>query len=249
MKLLKLFDLTLCLSGFLLFTSQVMAEPDYAREQRWADEILPSLMVGDAVFFKQKNQHEFLGLYAEADSNEIAVIVVHGMGLHPDWGLISTIRQDLNETGYATLSIQMPILASDAFSTMYPPLFPEAVERLQLAVHFLKQKKYKRVVIVSHSIGSRMSRVYMEKNPVDVSAWIALSLTQGDTFAGINVPVLDLYGEEDLAHVLVSVAERKKSLVNPLSQQKVIISADHFFNDQESTLLNEVKPFLVRLNQ
>ena len=36
------------------------------REQRWADQILPSLMVGDAVWLTQEEGHKFLGLYTEA---------------------------------------------------------------------------------------------------------------------------------------------------------------------------------------
>ena len=44
----------LCLSG--LAWGQ-----DYEREQRWADQILPSLMVGDAVWLEQKKGHKFLG--------------------------------------------------------------------------------------------------------------------------------------------------------------------------------------------
>ena len=46
-----LFVLTaLCLSGLAL-------GQDYEREQRWADQILPSLMVGDAIWLEQKEGH------------------------------------------------------------------------------------------------------------------------------------------------------------------------------------------------
>ena len=125
-------------------------------------------------------------------------------------------------------------------------VFPDAAERLQLAVAYLKQQGYKHIAIVSHSNGSRMARVYMRTNPPEVIAWAAISLTQGDTFAGIQAPVLDLYGENDLAHVLASVKQRQASLQNPASQQKYIAGADHFFTDHEDAMLNDVKEFLDR---
>ena len=57
-----------------------------------------------------------------------------GMGIHPDWGMVGTLRTELADRGFATLSIQMPILAADAQSEAYPPTFPEAAERIAEAV-------------------------------------------------------------------------------------------------------------------
>ena len=58
--------------------------------------------------------------------------------------MIGTLRQRLPDHGYTTLSIQMPILAVDAKPEAYVAHFPEAVERLQLAVAYLQSKGYKR---------------------------------------------------------------------------------------------------------
>jgi pimeloyl-ACP methyl ester carboxylesterase len=224
------------------------ASADYAREKRWAEEVTPGLLVGEPIYLTQENGHRFLGIYAEADDADMGVIVVHGMGLHPDWGLIGTLRQRLFDFGYTTLSIQMPVLAADASYKEYPAVFPESVERLRLAVAYLKVKGYRRIVIASHSNGSRMSRVYMTDNPADVEAWVSLSLTQGETFAGIKAPVLDLYGEDDLPHVLSSVADRKLSLEgNGLSKQMVIRGTNHFFNGREEVMVKAVKDFLAGL--
>ena len=41
-------------------------KPDYAREKRWAEEIKPALVVGDAIYLAQKNGHKFLALYTVA---------------------------------------------------------------------------------------------------------------------------------------------------------------------------------------
>jgi pimeloyl-ACP methyl ester carboxylesterase len=229
--------------GLSMLTTCVLAA-DYGREQRWAAEVLPGLIVGEPVYLTQANGHQFLGLYGEADSATIAIIVVHGMGLHPDWGIIGTLRRELYDAGYTTLSIQMPILAADASYKEYLALFPEAVERLQLAVQHLKHQSYRKIAIVSHSNGSRMSRQFMKKNPADVTTWVALSLTQGDTFAGIQAPILDLYGENDLGHVLHSAAQRRDSLNHPASAQIIIPGANHFFSQREPEMFNQVKRFL-----
>lgn len=222
----------------------VFATPDYAREKAWADEITPFIVVGDPIYLKQKNHHEFLGIYTKAPNARMGVVVVHGMGIHPDWGMISTLRQRLVDFGYTTLSIQMPVLAQDAGSEEYPKVFPEAAERLALAAAYLKTKGYRRIAIVSHSNGSRMTRVYMVKNPADINAWVASSLSREDTFTGIKAPVLDLYGENDLPHVLSATTKRKASLSNPASKQMVISDADHFFAGHEEAMVKAVKDFL-----
>lgn len=234
-----------CLLVLCMLSCQALASADYVREKRWADEITPGLIVGEPIYISQSNAHEFLGLYAEADGAKTAVIVVHGMSLHPDWGIISTLRQQLFDGGYATLAIQMPVLAADAEANDYPAVFPEAVERLSLAAAFLKQKDYERIVIVSHSNGSLMSRLYMINNPVEIDSWVALSLTREKTFEGVKVPVLDLYAENDLPHVLSATAQRKASLrYNMSSKQIMIANTDHFYNGHENEMVKVVKKFL-----
>jgi pimeloyl-ACP methyl ester carboxylesterase len=227
-----------------------LAASDYAREQKWADEITPGIVVGDTVNLEQKNKHKFLGIYTEAASAKAGVVVVHGIGVHPDWGLIGTLRHRLPDHGYATLSIQMPILAADAKSEAYLPTFPEAVERLELAVAYLKGKGYQRIAIVSHSMGSRMVQPYMARNPPEVGAWASLGvpapIEQPDgatTYDGIKAPVLDLYGANDLPQVLAGAARRKASL-NAASRQVFVANADHFFAGREDDMVKAVKEFL-----
>lgn len=233
---------------FILFINQAAATPDYEREKRWASEVIPSLIVGEPIYITQKNSHKFLGIFSESNNLKMGIIVAHGMGLHPDWGMIGTLRQGLFDEGYTTLSIQMPILEANASYKAYPALFPEAAERLKLATAYLKARGYQKITIVSHSNGSRMSRVYMLTNPVDVTTWIALSLTQGDTFKGINAAVFDLYGDGDLDHVLSSASKRKASFRNnTLSKQKIISNANHFFSGREEAMLNAVANYLKQI--
>ncbi|MBZ0068167.1 MAG: alpha/beta hydrolase family protein [Thiobacillus sp.] len=231
----------------LLFSWSAWADAggaDYAREKKWADEVVPGLVVGDPVYLQTpRGHHKFLTLFVPGKTGQ-AVIVVHGMGIHPDWGMIGTLRTELADRGLATLSIQMPILAADATGEAYPPTFAEAAERMGEAVAFLKAKGYAQLAIVSHSMGSRMSRVYLASNPDEaVKAWASLGLSQ-DTYAGLKLPVLDLYGENDLPPVLTNADKRKQSLAAKNSKQRMIAHADHFFSGRESEMVEAVADFL-----
>ncbi len=243
---------TWLISLLLVVSSAAYAASDYAREKKWADEITPGIVVGDPIYLEQKNHHKFLGIYTEAANAKMGLVVVHGVGIHPDWGMVGTLRQRLPDHGYATLSIQMPVLAVTAKPEAYAATFPEAVERLQRAVAYLKEKGYKRIAIVSHSMGSRMSHAYMARNPADVIAWAALgmpaALGKSDaavTYKGIKVPVLDLYGDNDFPQVLSTAAQRKASFkANSASKQIVISNSDHFFAGHEDEMVKAVKDFL-----
>lgn len=236
---------TLLMSLMLLLSASAFAASDYAREKKWADEITPGIVVGDPIYIEQANKHKYLAIYTEAANAKAGVVVVHGIGIHPDWGMIGTMRSQLADQGYTTLSIQMPILAVDAQSEAYAPTFPEAVERLTLAVAHLKAKGYKKIAIVSHSLGSRMTRDYMATNPADVAGWASLGIGGGATYDGIKAPVLDLYGSKDLPPVLAGAKKRAASIKgNPASKQVVIKGADHFFAGQEDAMVKTTKDFL-----
>lgn len=220
---------------------------DYAREKKWADEILPAVLVGDPVWIEGLKGHKFLGLYTPAAkaNAKAAVIVVHGIGVHPDWGLISNLRQHLPDHGYSTLSIQMPVLAADARGDAYTPTFPDAAERLKRAVAWLKEKGYKKVAIVSHSLGSRMTYVYLNgAGGKEVAAWVSIGSPGAEDWSRLRLPVLDLHGEHDLPTVLQNASKRAKALKHPKSAQIRAAGADHFFEGQDAALLQYVRDYL-----
>ena len=72
--------------GIALLLPPVHAWPqaDYAREQRWADEIVPAIVVGDAVRLELKSGRKVLAIYTPAPKASAGVVVVHGLGVNPD---------------------------------------------------------------------------------------------------------------------------------------------------------------------
>lgn len=228
----------------LLFTLTAFAA-DYGREKKWADEIVPGIVVGDPLYLGPVQGHKFLALYTEAAKPKAAVIVVHGLGVHPDWNLIGVLRGGLAEQGYTTLSVQMPVLAADAQPDAYPATFDEAAARLRAAADFLKAKGYGKIAVVSHSMGARMSLHYLMRNPdAAVKAWVAIGMSGGEGYGKVRVPVLDLYGDNDLPGVLQNAAKRAASFKVKGSQQVVAQHADHFFNNRDAELVKTVKDYL-----
>jgi len=233
----------------VLASLSCFAQADYAREQRWADEITPTILVGDPVQLALPSGRKFLGIYAPNASARAGVIVVHGLGVNPDWGLINPLRSQLSEQGYATLSVQMPVLAADASGKQYPPLFPEAADRLTAAVAYLRSKGHKKIAIVSHSLGSRMTNFFLNQSAAPaIDAWVAIGLSgdysHPETF---RAPVLDLYGEKDLPAVLEHAGNRATAIQRVRGSAQISITgAGHFFNALENELVRNVKLFLDR---
>src|SRR5439155_1293987 len=152
---------------------------EHARKIEYAD-------VREPVWLEAPRTEKFLGIYTEAKSAKGAIILAHGLGVHPDYGLIGELRTRLADAGYATLSIQMPILSAEAPPARYPVLFWEADARFAAAMTYLKRKRYERVVLLSHSMGSRMANHYVGAHPlVPLAGWISLSISSGE-FAPIK---------------------------------------------------------------
>jgi pimeloyl-ACP methyl ester carboxylesterase len=219
---------------------------DYVREKKWADEITPGIVVGDPIYLEQNDGHRFLGIYTEVRNPKAGLVIVHGMGVHPDWGLIAMLRSELAELGYTTLSVQMPVLANDAKPEDYVATFGEASGRLELAVGFLRAKGYKKTAIVSHSMGSRMTHHFLTGHPdAQINAWISIGMGGSDDYGEVRVPVLDLFGEHDAPAVLKNAGKRAASIEQRKGSQQIRApKADHFFNNRHGDLVKYVKGFL-----
>ena len=221
---------------------------DTAREKRWADQFLPGLVVGDAASLKTGDGIEFLALYTHPERARAAVLLAHGPGLHPDHGITGELRIRLADRGYATLSLQMPVLPAETDSgEAYQALFPEAARRIAAGVDFLQGKNFRRIALVSHAMGSGMTYEYLKRNSdAPVAAWVALS------FYGVfkeiarrPFPVFDLYGEDDYRGIRGPAAERKAVLDTIRgSKQLAAPGAGRFLAGGEKAILKEVPAFL-----
>ncbi len=225
--------------------------PDYAREKKWADEILPSVVVGEPTYLTTQSGVKFLSLYTEGHHAKAAAVLVHGRGWHPDYEVVGPVRQGLPEHGYTTLSIQAVVLSPAAKFTHYEPLFPECVERIKAAVEFLEKKGYQKIALIGHSLGSRMVNEYLwryEDNP-HLFAWVSVGIVHGtyDKIPHIPVPVLDLMGDNDFNFVMWFAEDRKREIAQIKargSKQIIAPKTEHFFVGKEKELVGYVQGFL-----
>ncbi len=242
-------------------TALAASKSDLAKEKRWEAQIVPSLMVGDAVKLKAAGV-EFLGIYAENSADEVmgGAIILHGVGVHPAWpDVINPIRITLPEHGWHTLSLQMPILTNDAEYRDYLPLFDEALTRIQTGVDFLKKKGIKNIVLIGHSMGTMMASDYLASKPDPaVRALIGIGMTYNSasprmqnipSISKIKVPVLDIFGSEDLERVKRHAKSRRnaaKKANNKGYTQIKIEGANHFFNNMEDVLIKRIRGWLAK---
>jgi alpha/beta superfamily hydrolase len=227
---------------------------DFEREARWRAEVVPGLVAGDAVDIPGPGGRAFLGLLTSAGNADPAkatlLLIVHGIGVHPDHGIIGKLRMDLADKGFATLAIQMPVLASEAPPDHYEPLFANAAERIASAAAWARSQGYQDLVLVSHSLGSRMSNAYFDGTPSPgFRAWVALGLgaPYSSRFAQApRIPVLDVYGERDLDPVLKSAPARERIANASGGRQQRIAGTDHFYAGREAELVSLIADYARR---
>lgn len=254
--------ITLFYISFILVTaSSPSLASDLEKEKRWAEQVVDSLLTGDAQTLKA-GETEFLALYTAATEGpgNRAAILLHGMGLHPNWPeVIQPLRTELPDRGWATLSLQMPILANEAVMADYVPVLEEAPARIQAGIDFLKEQGMETIVILSHSLGAAMgSSFLLDPGSEDIQAFVGIGMPLSkldqrlDTAAcleQIELPVLDLYGSRDDA-VRADAPKRKqgaRKAGNEQYRQMEIEGADHFFNGMQDELVHVVYGWLYGL--
>ena len=234
---------------------------DAAKERRWAEQIVEGLIDGEAVWLEAGGAR-FLAIYTPpAGEPRGGVVVLHGMGAHPDWPeVVHPLRARLPERGWATLSVQLPVLPNEARPEDYAPLLDAAAPRIAAAVRWLRGRGHTPVALAGHSLGAAMGVRFLARRPdAGVFAFVAVGLPSraGGAKAGtlealrkVRVPVLDLYGGLDLPGVVADARRRLAALAAAGaegSRQVRIEGADHFFDGFEDELVAQVDGWLRRV--
>jgi hypothetical protein len=238
----------LAAAAMLAGPSAFATAPDYAREQRLADQVAPSVMTGDPVWLEAPDRKRVLALFTPAQGTPVgAAVIVHGLGVQPDYGVVGELRGALAERGVATLSVQMPVLAADALPAEYTSLFPIAGDRIDVAVRWLTAKEQRPVAVVAHSLGAAMANAWLARpRHAPVAAFVAIGM--GAPFATMTLPpVLDIVAEHDLAPVNANAPLRALALgTSACSSTRRVAGADHYLVGHGAELADAIVPFLVR---
>jgi pimeloyl-ACP methyl ester carboxylesterase len=232
---------------------------DLDKEKRWSEQIADSLVIGDPVTLDAAGT-PFLGIFTEASEGPTsrAVILLHGIGAHPDWPeVINPLRSDLPDHGWSTLSIQMPILANEAKVQDYAPLFDEVGPRIEAAMKYLHDRGDKTLVLVGHSLGASMAATWVAGSQTpDINGLVLIGLSVIDADEKMNslpalenlqIPILDMYGSRDLDGVVSTLKNRQSAASksgNKQYRQLQIEGADHFFVGLEDEMTRSVYGWL-----
>jgi hypothetical protein len=242
---------------FCLFVQGSVSASDLDKERRWAEQIVDALLDGEAVYLDD-GRSEFLAIETESATGAAgkAAVIMHGTGVHPDWPtVVLPLRVGLTESGWHTLSIQLPVLANEAEHADYLPVYQWVPGRIDAAVAYLREKGFDTVVLVAHSQGAGMAAHYLSGEHRPVEGFVAVGLSGGiaggamDNLAKlgrIGEPTLDLYGSADLEEVLADAAAKaaRAQAANADYTQQQVEGADHFFDGEEEALLDAVNAWL-----
>lgn len=255
--------LTLALLATLALPAEAATSTsDLEREKNWADQIIDNLIAGDPVWLEARGT-KFLGLHTEPANGEKspkAVILLHGRGVHPAWGFIDTLRVDLADAGWHTLSLQMPILDADVKLSKYGPTLPEAFERIDAGIRFLQERGIKTIALAGHSSGAMTALAYAAERPDSPIAAVGAISPPTEPAGGalmkpvellprIKKPVLDLYGSDDLPEVGKTAEARRaaaKKAGNRAYTQQAVQGANHFYADRYDLLKQNLLTWLDR---
>lgn len=247
----------------LIFSIQTtgicFATSDQAKEKRWAEQYTDSLLDGDVVELDAGGT-KFNGIFTKAAGRSTgrAVVIAHGMGVHPNWpDVIQPLRTGLADHGWSTLSIQMPILPNDAALKDYIPLFDEVTPRIDAAVAMLRNRGNHTIILIGHSLGATMTAWHLanKKKPgVQGVVFIGIGTSEIDektnsaqSLRRMTLPILDVYGSRDLDDVLSTAGARKSAALragNKYYRQIEIEGADHFFSGMPDALIRRIYGWL-----
>ena len=229
--------------------------PDKSRESMIYEQSLSEIFDGKHLYIDYKfGKYSMLEVYNE--DHNTAVLFLHGRGLSPnEQNLAYPVRVTLSNL-YNTYSLQLPVLKKQSTYLEYTKIFYDSDERILSALEHI-YKNNKKVIIVAHSCGVHMLMSFIKNKglPNKISSLVLIGSGAVDKgqkpiyeypYEKINVPTLDLFGENDFNLVLKNANKRKKLIkeTSNRSQQIEIESSDHYHTDNSEKVITIVKKWL-----
>ena len=228
-------------------------------EQVIADRLAERGVPGEMVWLQAEGR-QFLGLYMAPPpaAPRQAVILLHGLGGHPDWpDVIQPLRTQLPALGWGTLSIQLPRLSPQASHADETELPRRVWPRIQAAAAYLAAQGVDRVVLAGYGFGAALGARYAGVFGKGLGGFVAISLQTPaylaerivfpESLEAVKVPVLDVYAANDSAAVLDQAPERElwgRKNKERSFDRIVIAGADADYHGRESELARHIAAWL-----
>lgn len=184
--------------------------------------------------------------YTPAEKARGTVVILHGCDYQPKVqnSIVQTLHNNLPQTGWNTLSFQLPALSSSSNYQDLNRVMSDAAVAIEanIAIAIAKEKSQTPVVLLAHGCGSHMALAWMEVKGNDkIDAYIGIGTGMMNTsikdiqhlskpLEAMKFPQLDVFGSADNDAVLKTAPQRLGHInraANPASRQKSIADADH----------------------
>lgn len=186
-------------------------------------------------------------IYEDGGKSDTGIILCHGRGGDPESWVVEPLRTAIHEQlGYHTLSLQMP--GGRKKLADYEADFPLAYAEIDRGVRFLRSRGVTRIVLIGHSLGSRMATAYLASSPAPpFYGFVGVGMLNNggfpfsclDNLQKTTLPVLDIWGEAGMAQD-AHFADERKILVAPRYIQIGIADGDHALSAHEEELIRAV---------
>lgn len=125
------------------------------------------------------------------------------------------------------------------------------LERVEAALVLLQAKEIERVIFVGHGDGARLAIEMLDSKTMPVDGVVLVGLpAQSDIkerFEAIEIPVLDIYGGQDLPAVMKGVKQRKammKRVADSDYTVRKVLGANHVYYGMEPRLVSTLRSWL-----
>ncbi len=221
---------TTCLIAFPCLTS---AETDNGSFRIEMSQSLEKGLLSGKPEWLNDNTAKFFAVYDVDQSGQPkgAVIILHDADSHPDKPeIIRPLRSNLPMHGWATISVQLPYLAS---ITDYSNKQSIINQRINSAANYLQSNGINNIVLLGHGTGAMAATAYLSaQHDAPIQAFIAISLgildqnekpeSISQQLEKITVPILDIFGSNDLDHITNTA--RSRALAARISSNAVTSS-------------------------
>jgi len=243
---------------YALITSVLMINLCYAEDPSdWSSQM--SLLNSSSKLEKLDAAGEsFFGVLNEetTSTSKGHMLILHGHHQHPDWAdVIRPIRTLLPKHGWATLAIEMPLAGKEAREKDYIALKDKSTARILAAQTLLQSKGSKNIIVIAYGLGARMAVDWLSKTPQSpVTALIIISMGDGMKDGGldsntdllkVNIPILDIYAENDESYVLKAAKDRTKQRSSIKNYRQLeILATDQFYSHHEDEIIKRIRGWL-----
>jgi len=191
------------------------------QEITWEQVLMKSSDPNEIKWLRTPNE-KFIALYNDDFTGTLhgGVILLHGMGGHPDWpDVISPLRKSLPKNGWSTLSIQLPAFEKGGQLADYAQSLNSVTARIKAAIEDFHSIGNGNIVLLGHGLGSTMGAAFLANTPNSgVTAFVGISMPHyhsgeewmdlSKSIEKLNLPMLDVYGSNDLDSVINNSEKR-----------------------------------------